>query len=159
MGKLKIKMLRLEELKPYENNPRNNDEAVDYVANSIREFGFNVPIIIDKDRVIIAGHTRLKAAQKLGIGEVPCIMADDLTPGQVKAFRLVDNKVAELSTWDYNLLDQETAILQQNGFDMEQFGFRMPCEIDLSGICCDEQDDGVDDGKIVCPHCGRVVKE
>ena len=79
-------MLRLEELKPYENNPRDNDEAVDYVANSIREFGFNVPIIIDKDRVIIAGHTRLKAAQKLGIGEVPCIMADDLTQGRSRRF-------------------------------------------------------------------------
>jgi len=82
----------INELKEYINNPRNNDNAVDYVANSIKEFGFKVPIVIDKNNVIVAGHTRYKASKKLGITEVPCIVADDLTDEQIKAFRLVDNK-------------------------------------------------------------------
>lgn len=118
-----IKELRIEELKPYENNPRINDNAVEAVANSIKEFGFKVPIVIDNDNVIIAGHTRLKAAQKLGLDKVPCIIAADLTPEQVKAFRVADNKTAEIAEWDMELLEQELAELQDMDFDMEQFGF------------------------------------
>ena len=87
----------LEEIRPYEKNPRKNDEAVDYVARSIEEFGFKVPIVIDADGVIVAGHTRYKAAQKLGLKTVPCVVADDLTPEQVKAYRLADNKVSDYS--------------------------------------------------------------
>ena len=92
--KLKIEYLSTDELIPYANNPRNNDEAVDYVANSIRQFGFKVPIIIDKDKNIVAGHTRLKAAKKLGIKEVPCIIADDLTEQQtlLRASRICAGK-------------------------------------------------------------------
>ena len=86
---------KLTELIPYKNNPRKNDEAVKYVANSIKEFGFKVPIVIDKDNVIVAGHTRYKASQQLGLKEVPCIVADDLTEDQVYAFRLADNKVGK----------------------------------------------------------------
>jgi len=112
--------LGLEEIKPYEKNPRNNDNAVDAVAASIREFGFKVPIIIDKDNIIVAGHTRYKAAKKLGLKTVPCIKADDLTDEQVKAFRLADNKVAELAEWDFDLLNEE---LETITIDMEQFGF------------------------------------
>ena len=111
---------KTEELKEYENNPRNNEEAVDYVANSIKEFGFKNPIILSKDNVIIAGHTRLKAAKKLGIKEVPCIMADDLTDEQVKAFRLADNKVGEIAEWDLELLDLELIDID---LDMTEFGF------------------------------------
>ena len=96
---MQIMEMNVEELKPYENNPRNNDDAVEAVAASIREFGFKVPIIIDENGVIIAGHTRLKAAQRLGMEKVPVIQADDLTEQQVRAFRLADNKVAELATW------------------------------------------------------------
>lgn len=98
---------KLEELKPYENNPRKNDEAVDYVANSIKEFGFKVPIVIDKNNVIVTGHTRYKASQKLGLKTVPCIIADDLTDEQIKAFRLADNKVSDFSLWDNKKLLQE----------------------------------------------------
>ena len=98
---------KLSEIRPYENNPRRNDAAVDYVANSIREFGFKVPIVLDADGVIIAGHTRYKAAKKLGMKSVPCVMADDLSPAQVKAYRLADNKVGELAEWDFDLLDIE----------------------------------------------------
>lgn len=109
------------DLVPYENNPRNNDEAVEYVAASIREFGFKVPIVIDRDGVIVAGHTRLKAALKLGLDEVPCIVADDLTPEQVAAFRLADNKVSEHATWAEDKLVEELKKLGE--FDMTKFGF------------------------------------
>lgn len=107
---------------PYENNPRINDNAVDAVAASIKEFGFKVPIIVDKNNVIVAGHTRLKAAQKLGLEEVPVIVADDLSEEQVKAFRLADNKVSELADWDFQKLEEELAGLE---LDMSQFNFDM----------------------------------
>ena len=112
---------KINEIIPYEKNPRNNDNAVEYVANSIKEFGFKVPIIIDKNNVIVAGHTRYKASQKLELKEVPCVIADDLTDEQIKAFRLADNKTAEIATWDFNLLEQELADLTD--FNMADFGF------------------------------------
>lgn len=115
----------LDEIRPYPNNPRHNDDAVDAVAKSIREFGFKVPIIIDKDGTIIAGHTRYKASMRLGLTEVPCIIADDLTEDQVKAFRLADNKVAERATWDFDLLAIE---LGEISLDMSQFGFDIQLE-------------------------------
>ena len=90
-----VKNFPLADIKPYEKNPRKNDSAVDAVANSIKEFGFKVPVVIDADNVIVCGHTRFKAAQKLGLESVPCIIADDLSPEQIKAFRLADNKVAD----------------------------------------------------------------
>lgn len=110
------------ELHEYENNPRNNDAAVDKVAASIREFGFKVPIVVDAAGVIVAGHTRIRAARLLGMDKVPCIVADDLTEEQVKAFRLADNKTAEIAEWDFALLEAELAELDM---DMEQFGFDM----------------------------------
>lgn len=113
----------IDELIPYENNPRLNDEAVEYVKNSIKEFGFKVPIVIDKDNVIIAGHTRIKASKELGIKDIPCIIADDLTEEQVKAFRLVDNKVAEKSMWDYTKLDEELDSILD--IDMSMFDFNI----------------------------------
>ena len=117
---MEIIYLRLEDLTPYEKNPRNNKESVKYVAESIKEFGFKVPIIIDRNNVIVAGHTRYKAAKKLKMTEVPCIIADDLTPDQVKAFRLADNKVGEFSEWDMDLLMEE---LQDIDMAMDVFGF------------------------------------
>ncbi len=116
-----ITNFRINDLKPYEKNPRKNDEAVQYVSESIKQFGFKVPIIIDKNNVIVAGHTRFKAAKKLGISEVPCIVADDLTEEQIKAFRLADNKVAEKAEWDFDLLAEEIDDLFD--FDMSVFGF------------------------------------
>lgn len=118
--------IKLSDLKPYERNPRNNKEAVDYVANSIREFGFKNPIIVDKNNVIVAGHTRYLACKKLGIKEVPCVIADDLTDEQIKAFRLADNKVAEIATWDLDLLDEELDDILN--FDMSDFGFDVGLE-------------------------------
>lgn len=118
---MEIKMVKIEDLKPYENNPRFNDDAVDFVAKSIKEFGFKVPMVIDKDNVIVAGHTRYKASEKLGLKEVPCIIADDLNEEQIKAFRLADNKVSEQANWDYNLLNLELEDIE--GLDMSDFGF------------------------------------
>ena len=115
-------IILITEIKPYKNNPRKNDNAVDAVAASIKEFGFKVPIIVDKNNVIVAGHTRLKAAQKLGLEEVPVIVADDLTEEQIKAFRLADNKVGEIAEWDFNKLEME---LKNIEMDMSEFNFDM----------------------------------
>ena len=116
------------EIMPYEKNPRKNDEAVEYVANSIKEFGFKVPIVIDKNGVIVAGHTRYKAAKELGLEKLPCIIADDLTEEQVKAFRLADNKVGELAEWDFDLLGEELDGIFD--IDMSDFGFELNLDDD-----------------------------
>lgn len=133
-----IEYKKLSELKPYENNPRKNDDAVKYVQASIEQFGFKVPIVIDKDGVIVAGHTRYKAAKKLKLKEVPCIVADDLTPEQVKAFRLADNKVGEMAEWDFNMLGEELAGILD--IDMEDFGFAFDIE-ELEEVVEDEFDE------------------
>lgn len=113
----------LYELREYENNPRHNDDAVEAVAASIKEFGFKVPIVIDAAGVIIAGHTRAKAAKQLGLQTVPCIVADDLTDEQICAYRLADNKTGELASWDFEKLEAELAELSAMEFEMERFGF------------------------------------
>lgn len=119
---MKVEYRKLSEIKPYEKNPRKNDEAVPYVKNSIEQFGFRVPIIVDKDGVIVSGHTRYKAANELGLEQVPVVVADDLTPEQIKAFRIADNKTAERADWDNELLGDELSILLDD-FDFTDFGF------------------------------------
>lgn len=145
---LKIEYLPVSELKPYENNPRINDAAVPYVVKSIEEFGFKNPIILQKDNVIIAGHTRVKAAKQLGIKEVPCIYADDLSEEQVKAFRLADNKVAEIAAWDFGKLEEELAHID---IDMGEFGFS---NYEIGSFFEEEQEDVQSKGetlyKVVC---------
>lgn len=118
-----LKYMGVDELIPYENNPRHNDDAVDYVAKSIEEFGFKVPIVVDKNNVIVTGHTRLKASKKLGLKKVPVIIADDLTEDKIKAFRLADNKVSEIAEWSEEKLHQELNELDELLFDMTEFGF------------------------------------
>ena len=120
---MKIIDIAISELKAYENNPRNNERAVEKVAASIREFGFKVPIVIDTDNVIVCGHTRVKAAEWLGLDTVPCIVADDLTPEQIKAFRLADNKTGDFSEWDFSKLDAELQELAELAFYMTEYGF------------------------------------
>jgi hypothetical protein len=141
---LKIQNLKTKDLKPYPNNPRQNDEAVKYVANSIREFGFKSPIIVDKNNTVICGHTRLKAAEKLGLDTVPVVVADDLTPQQVKAYRLADNKVSEAAQWDFELLEQEL-----NGIDLNMSDFNFNYEIgendDIDNFFDDEEEHEKDD--------------
>lgn len=145
---------RLSELIPYENNPRNNDEAVDGVANSIKEFGFKNPIIIDSDNVIVCGHTRYKAAKQLKLDVVPCIIAGDLTEAQIKAYRLADNKVAEKSTWNEDLKFLELSEIEPLGIDMLQFGFDdlMKDSIDLNDL----DDNNVKNNVIVSINCGEL---
>ena len=121
-SKITIVYKNIDELHEYENNPRLNDDAVDVVANSIKEFGWKVPIVIDKDNTIVTGHTRIKAARKLGITQIPCIVATDLSPSQIKAYRLADNSAAEKSGWDMSKLDMELKDLKDI-FCMEDFGF------------------------------------
>ena len=130
-------------LREYDNNPRNNDGAVDAVAASIREFGFKVPVIVDGDNVIVAGHTRVKAARKLGMSAVPCIIADDLTPEQIRAFRLADNKVCELAGWEIEKLGKE---LSEIDMDMSVFGFDAVEFEEFSEVCEDEIPDVDEEG-------------
>ena len=133
---------RLNELKPYENNPRINDGAVKFVKNSIEEFGFKVPIVIDKNGVIVAGHTRYKASQELGLETVPCVVADDLTDEQVKAFRIADNKTAEKASWDLDALKTEMEELEEiDGIDMRDFGFG---DFEISALTEDMDAEGYD---------------
>ena len=133
---------KVTEIVPYENNPRVNDDAVDKVAESIREFGFQQPIVVDKDGVIIAGHTRLKAAKKIGLETVPVIQADDLTDEQAKAYRLADNKTNEFATWDFDALDFE--LLNIEDIDMSRFGFELPEEPDDAEVIEDDFSEDVE---------------
>ena len=122
---MNIIKMKVEDLIPYVNNPRNNENAVDKVASSIAEFGFKNPIVIDKNNVVINGHTRLLASKKLGLKEVPVIKADDLTEAQVKAFRITDNKTSEYAEWNEELLKIELEQLEEMNFDLECTGFDM----------------------------------
>lgn len=128
------------ELVPYENNPRVNDYAVKKVLESIKEFGFRNPILVDADMVIIAGHTRREASILAGLEKVPYIVADDLTPEQVKAYRIADNKLAELSSWDEETLKEELWGLQEVDFPLEVMGFT---EMDLKDLFTEEDEEPV----------------
>lgn len=149
---------KISELIPYENNPRNNDGAVDAVANSIKAFGFKVPVVIDKDNVIVAGHTRLKAAKKLKLKTVPCVIADDLDENQIKAFRLADNKTGELALWDFDGLVDELADICN--IDMSEFGFDIDLSIDndaetaINPPSDFKSFDEKTETKHICPRCG-----
>lgn len=145
------------DLVPYEKNPRKiSDEAVNAVAESIQEFGFKNPILIDKHNVIIAGHTRRLASLKLGLERVPCVVVDDLTPQQIKALRLADNKTNELAGWDFGELDEELAELLD--MDMERFGFNTE-DMDLSDeMFTDEEKKEKEPRLIKCPHCGEMFE-
>lgn len=112
---------KLKDLKPYKNNPRHNAKAIKPVKESILKFGFKVPIVIDKNNVIVCGHTRFYASKEIGLEKVPCIVADDLTDEQINAFRLVDNRTAEFADWNFDKLAEELSDLQD--FDFEPFGF------------------------------------
>lgn len=143
---MKIVMRKLGDIHPYEKNPRKNEKAVEYVAKSIKEFGFLVPIVLDKNDVIAAGDTRYKAAKKLKLKEVPTISADNLTDEQVKAFRLADNKVAEQAEWDIDLLGEELSDILD--IDMEDFGFSFS----------EEDVEVVEDAPVIEPKKDPVTK-
>lgn len=129
----------IERVKPYENNPRKNDEAVEKVAASIREFGWQQPIVVDDNGVVIVGHTRLKAAMMLGLSEVPVTVAEGLTENQVQAYRLADNRTGEVATWDFDKLNEELESIDWLDCDMTQFGFSL--DDDLFGVVEADEDD------------------
>jgi DNA modification methylase len=120
---VKIELRNIQDIRPYDNNPRINDKAVDAVAVSLKEFGFRQPIVVDKDGVIIVGHTRYKAAAKLGLEKIPVHVAKDLTEAQIKAYRIADNQTATLADWNYELLPIELKDLQGMEFDLDLLGF------------------------------------
>lgn len=148
IGKVEIQYRDVNELVPYDQNPRQNEEAVQSVANSIQTFGFLVPIVVDEQDVIVAGHTRHEAAKLLQLTDVPVIVARDLSEDQIRQFRLIDNKVSELAKWDYDLLAGEITALQQSGIDFTRFGWSHE-EIDcLTEVVADD-----------CLSVGAVVEE
>lgn len=161
---MQIEYLDIDKVIPYDNNPRHNDgEAVDRVAASITEYGFKQPIIIDKDNVVIAGHTRLKAAKKLELDKVPVIIAADLTPAQIQAYRIADNKTAEYATWNNELLAIELEELQDLDFDLELTGFEEweidnllnpVSDDDLQDFFVDKEEKKKEPKKVTCPSCG-----
>lgn len=122
-ARLTVTMRLIGELKPYERNPRINEEAVANVARSIERFGFRQPIVVDEEDVIIVGHTRLKAAEQLGLEKVPVHVAKGLTPEEARAYRLADNRTAELAAWDFDLLPMELLDLQKDGVDLAGLGW------------------------------------
>ena len=144
-------------LVPYENNPRHNEDAVKFVAASIKEFGFKVPVVIDEKSVIVAGHTRVLAAKELGIEKIPCIVASDRTEEQVRAFRLADNKVSEASSWNWDKLDEELAKLPD--FDMGDFGFADTQAIEWAKTpeLSESSYEEPEKVRLICPHCGHVA--
>jgi DNA modification methylase len=138
--------LDVNSIKLYENNPRKNDKAVEAVAKSIQQFGFKVPLVIDKNNEIVCGHTRLKAAIQLGIYTVPCLIADDLTDEQIKAFRIADNKSAEFAEWDFELLAQELEELKLANYDLSFTAFDLSeCERLLDSLKDESEGDNPDD--------------
>ncbi len=152
---IKVPVSKIQE---YEGNPRRiNDHAVEVLAKSIREFGFKVPVVLDKERVIVTGHTRLLAAKRLGLEEVPCIVADDLSPEQIKAFRLVDNKTAELTGWDFEKLELE---LEDLDFDVSEFDFEIPEEVNVDDLFETREVKPKDKSSHVinCPECGAEIE-
>jgi len=157
---MKVEQLEIERVKPYDKNPRRNDKAVEAVAKSIREFGFRQPIVVDKDGVIVVGHTRYKAALKLGLATVPVHVAADLTPQQARAYRLADNRTAETAEWDVDLLPIELGELRGDGVDLKLLGFT---DKELAEYL-KEFDTDLEDGEgdaaeaaetIRCPKCGH----
>lgn len=139
--KLQVEYLDIDKLIPYENNPRVNENAIEKVADSIKEFGFKNPIIIDSDNVIVAGHTRMLSAKKLGLKEVPIIRVNDLTDNQIKAFRIADNKTTEFAEWDLELLEIELEGLDGvfTGFDMKELDDMFPDDTELIEDDFDEE--------------------
>lgn len=144
---MQIVNIEIKKLKPYEKNPRKNEKAVDKVAKSIKQFGFKVPLVVDKNNVIIAGHTRYKASLELDLKEVPCIIADDLSDDQIKAFRIADNRVGQEAEWDFDLLQEELEELI-GSFDLSELGFESE-ELDFLG---DDKEIIEDDFEIELPE-------
>lgn len=164
---MNIELVNIDDLKPYANNPRDISYAVRFVKNSIEKFGFRAPLQIDADNVIINGHARYEAAKELGFKEIPCVRCSDLTPEQANAFRLIDNKTAELALWDDDKLNAELEYLKLFEIDMEALGFGNLTSVTYSSEDYDENTNAEIDAaefdddkfKYECPHCGFKFNE
>ena len=153
MAKGKLSTMRMEDIRPYPNNPRRNDGAVDAVAESIRQCGYVAPIIVDEDGVILAGHTRYKALKKLGYETADVLVKFGMTEEKKKKYRLLDNKTSELAGWDFAMLEDELSELDFDGFD---FGFdAVPQEADFADLFEPSEPEEKEPKKIQCPHCGE----
>jgi len=139
---MKIELRRIDDVRPYEGNPRVNDQAVEAVAASLKEFGFRQPIVVDSNGVIIVGHTRWKAAKKLGLVRVPVHVAKDLSPEQAKAYRIADNQTARIAEWDYGRLLADLVALDGKAFDLTVLGFTNRTLQDLLRLAKDEEPEG-----------------
>lgn len=141
---MEIVMMNIDEINPYENNPRKNDDAVEAVANSIKNFDFKSSIVVDANKVIVNGHTRLKASKLLGLTIVPVIIAFDLTEEQCRALRLADNKTAEIASWDKKLLMKELESIDWEGLEMDitDFGFDNIFDSKPQKVTHDDFDEG-----------------
>lgn len=156
---MQIQEIDIKQIKPYEKNPRKNDKSIPFVLESIEQFGFKVPIVLDSNYVIAAGHTRYKAALQLGWETVPCIIADDLTDEQIRAFRLADNKCADYSEWDMSLVEEELETLNSI-FDMSALGFDFyenSFDIDDFFTPIDKEKKSIEETpkSVCCPFCGK----
>ena len=168
---MEIIQKKLSELQPYERNPRDNGNAVFFVSESIKNYGFNVPIVIDKNNVIVAGHTRYLAAKKLKLKDVPCVIADELSEAQVTAFRIADNRAAEESGWDTSKLKMELEQLANEDYDLAKTGFEYDAIKDIlseeqaereaakrSNTVSNTRADSETSNVVVCPRCGYELK-
>ena len=154
-----VNFVNLKKIKPYENNPRENDGAVEYVKNSILEFGFKRPLIVDENLVILAGHTRYKALLELGRETAVCVIVEGLSEEQKTAYRIKDNRAGELTLFDFDKVAEEILSFAGSGIDMAAFGFEPP-KVDppeIDGVDGEEASD-LTPGCVVCPRCGKVVE-
>lgn len=162
---MEVKNVSIHSIKPYENNPRDNDDAVDAVANSIKEFGWQQPIVVDTGGVIIVGHTRYKAAEQLKLKEIPVVVADNLSEEQVKAYRLADNKVGELAEWNFGKMNielQEITSLDMTNFGFDESDLDLATDWDDSSSLEDYEEpesETKDSSTFKCPHCGYEADE
>jgi len=157
---MNIELWDIDRIRPYEKNPRRNEKAIEAVARSIEQFGFRQPVVIDADGVIVVGHTRYKAALKLGLRQVPVHVAKDLMPKQARAYRIADNKSAEASEWDVELLPVELGELRDGGFDVKLLGFSEKELAEYLGEFDTDLADGDTEADeaaatIRCPKCGH----
>lgn len=160
---MKIEIKPVNSIRPYENNPRKNDHAVDKLAESIKAYGFRQPIVIDANGVIVCGHTRWKAAKQLGMKEVPCHVATDLTPEQVKAYRVADNRMSEISDWDMDSLIAEIESMTAAGIDIGPLGWddqelqQLLGRVDFQPGTEEDQGqlDQLEPKMVTCPHCKK----
>lgn len=152
---LKIEYIDIKEIKPYENNPRDNKNAIKSVAKSIERYGFKVPVLINTDNIIISGHTRYEASKILKIKKIPCIKVENLTDEKINLFRVIDNKSSEYSYWDYNKLNIELLELKEKNIILDDFEYRLDAldEENIINSALDEYYEDIEDKLYECPYC------